>query len=103
MEERNEEKVAHWREIIEAQVKSEMSAAAFCRQRGVSIHNFHYWRKRLNGPVKKATPDLFVRLDTVRGTSSAGVTLLTGAYRLELAEDFSQPTLMRALAVLAKC
>ena len=41
-------KEAAWRQRIEHWKRSGLTQAAFCRQRGLSIANFHWWRKRLS-------------------------------------------------------
>ena len=56
---------AHWRGLIEEHEGSGESAAAFCRERGVSLPGFYSWRRRLkedNGAG--ATEPGFVELVT---------------------------------------
>ena len=43
-----------WREIIERQQASGLSAAAFCRQDGVSESSFFAWKRRLGAPTAAA-------------------------------------------------
>jgi hypothetical protein len=41
------QKVRAWRRLMARFEKSAMSVAGFCRQAGVSIASYYYWRKRL--------------------------------------------------------
>jgi hypothetical protein len=40
-----------WRKQIEDWRNSGLSQQAFCRNRGLSYHKFHYWRKKLTGEL----------------------------------------------------
>ena len=80
-----------------------MTAAAFCREHNISVHQFHYWKKQLTGTgephhKKASVEDLFLRVTEDPG--NGGVTVVTNGYRLELAEGFSELTLKRALKIL---
>lgn len=101
----NAEKAAVWREAVDQWHATEMSAAAFCRSRELPVHQFHYWRKRLASATDAddagapRNDGRFVRVDG-GDDSGGGVTLIAGAYRIALSEDFCEATLRRALAVL---
>ena len=41
-------KLAHWRELISQWRNSEQSIAAFCRHHQLPIHQFYYWRARVD-------------------------------------------------------
>jgi hypothetical protein len=41
-----EERITHWRAIIRKHAISGLSAAAFCREHDLSVHQFHWWRRR---------------------------------------------------------
>jgi hypothetical protein len=46
-----------WRQHIEDWRNSGLSQQAFCRDRNLSYHKFHYWRKKLaHAPVNKTQP-----------------------------------------------
>ena len=36
-----------WQQLIEAQLAGEQSQAAFCRDQGISVSSFQYWKRRL--------------------------------------------------------
>ena len=47
----------HWSQLIEDWSDSGLSQQAFCRDRGLSYHKFHYWRKKLSRtPPTKTLP-----------------------------------------------
>ena len=46
-----------WRQYIEDWRNSGLSQQAFCRDRDLSYHKFHYWRKKLaHAPANKTPP-----------------------------------------------
>jgi hypothetical protein len=49
----HQSRVAWWRAQFHRQRKANLSVTAFCRQLGVSITTFYYWKKR----VDEALPD----------------------------------------------
>lgn len=96
----NEEKAAAWRQTMADCEASGMKAAAFCRSRGISIHQYRYWRKRLDKRSQATVADGgFIRIDDEESTA-AGVTLLAGSYRIAVAAGFCEATLLRTLAAL---
>lgn len=44
---------ARWSRIIEAQHRSDLTVAEFCRRRGIAKATFWYWRKRLVTTAKQ--------------------------------------------------
>ena len=54
-------RVAYWRGLLERWRASGLSQAEFCRQRGIPISKFAWWKRRLSaggaaGPVQRARP-----------------------------------------------
>ena len=45
--------------LNQAQVRSGLSIAAFCRKRGLALSSYHYWRRRYGA---SSTPDGFVEV-----------------------------------------
>ncbi|MGB5200583.1 MAG: IS66 family insertion sequence element accessory protein TnpB [Sedimenticolaceae bacterium] len=45
---------AQWREIFTQFEVSRLSAAAFCKQQGISYGSFMRWRQRMNSPAPAA-------------------------------------------------
>jgi Transposase len=66
-------RVDWWRGQFQRQCKAKLSVAEFCRQLGVSVTTFYYWKKR----VHEATPTGPQRVPTQR--TSGHPTSLTGA------------------------
>lgn len=67
------DKMAVWRERLAAWRASDVSAAAFCRARGLAYSQFVYWQRKLDGQGTGLVP---VRVD--------GRALLQAALALEL-------------------
>jgi transposase-like protein len=42
----------NWPAIVAAFERSEQSAAAYCREHGIDIGQFRYWRRKLAGPAQ---------------------------------------------------
>ena len=57
MSRRDPAKEEHWRETIKAHGASNMSVRAFCRERGVSEHSFHSWRRKLRADEARPSPE----------------------------------------------
>jgi hypothetical protein len=55
---KSQERMKFWRQHIEAQQLSRVSAAAYCVREKVSLYSFYQWRKRLSksarAPVVRA-------------------------------------------------
>jgi hypothetical protein len=41
-----EERVSHWRALVEQQALSGLSAVAFCREKAINAQRFYQWRQR---------------------------------------------------------
>ena len=68
---------ARWRAIIRRQMSGRLGVAGFCRQEGLALSTFHWWRRRLESPVRdevqwiEAEAPALPLLGT--GTSGAGM------------------------------
>ena len=47
-----------WRSIIRRQQQSDLPVHAFCRNEGVKVGNFHWWRRELNRRDREKTGPL---------------------------------------------
>lgn len=56
-----EERRAYWNKLIAEQEASDVTIQAFCKQRGIGVHSFYSWRRRL----RKAESVQFALLKTV--------------------------------------
>ena len=43
---------ARWRAIIRRQTSGRLGVARFCRQEGLALSTIHWWRRRLESPVR---------------------------------------------------
>jgi hypothetical protein len=86
--------------LLRAQARSGLSIAAFCRERGIAVSTFHYWRKR---PASPEAEGEFVELRLDEGASAHSPVPIRLEYRgaaLTLSEGFSGRSLRRLLAAL---
>jgi hypothetical protein len=88
-----------WRRIIAEQGAGGQGAAAYCRERGIPVWKFSYWRKALNPAKTDAAPRGFVELRPSRRAS--GVSVGAGRWRVHVEPGFDAATLLRALEALA--
>jgi hypothetical protein len=88
-----------WRRIMAQQQGCGQSAAAYCRERGIPVWKFSYWRKALTARDGTATPGGFVELRPARRAS--GVCVESGRWRVRVEPGFDAATLLRALEALA--
>jgi len=42
-----QERTAHWRSLVNKQIESGLTGAAFCREHQINRERFYYWRRRL--------------------------------------------------------
>jgi hypothetical protein len=94
-----------WRQIVERQVRSGMSATAFCRQNQVAVSSFFAWKRRL----RSAGPQ-FVEINTAGADGAAlwdvqpsleGIeVLLHGGRSIRIRTGFDRALLAEIIAVL---
>lgn len=86
--------------LLRAHARSGLSISAFCRERGVAVSTFHYWRKRSSTP-KTEGEFVEVRLDENAPAPSPGpIRLEYRGAAVSLPEGFSDRSLRRLLAAL---
>src|SRR5215469_4894013 len=63
-QERSRKARAKWQRLISEQEQSGRTVAAFCRQRGLCVPHFYWWKKRLHEslPARAAAPAEFVEM-----------------------------------------
>ena len=57
-----EERVIHWRTVVDKQAASGLSAAAFCREQDINAQRFYQWRRRFYEQPINGMPSGFVEL-----------------------------------------
>ena len=97
-----EERITHWRAIIERQNASGLSVAAFCREHDIRSGQFHWWRHRLrniDSPLRKESG--FIKLVPVSKPQPSGVRIrLSGGVFIEVEQGFDPTTLRAAVETL---
>jgi hypothetical protein len=90
---------AQAREALDAFRRSGLTASAFARQRGVSIHRLQYWRKRLD----TSPPLTFVRVALPKpvATAAQSLEIVTGEAVLRVPEGSDVEHVARLVAALA--
>ena len=97
-----DERAAHWRGLVDEQAQSELSAAAYCRDRHLKLPQFYRWRRRFRSQLGNGdTSDGFLQLIPSSKQNSSGVRLhLRNALWIELEQGFDPHTLRTAIEVL---
>ena len=89
-----EGRINHWRTIIEKQAVSGKSAAAFCRDHKIIIHQFYWWRGRFRKEKSQGKGSGFVQLVPVSKSQHSGVRIhLKNGMTIEVEQGFDPPTL----------
>ena len=99
-----EEKRRRWEGILAEQEGSGLSIAAFCRERGLNVHTFHYWKKRLRPKASDAaTPNTsFQELELAAASpSSHHLEIIVGDVTVRVPPAFAEEDLRRVLSILA--
>lgn len=91
----SDERIAHWRGVVEQWQDSGMSKAGFCRENEVPVWQFYYWVKRLS--ELDGNDAGFARVSA----AGSGVCLRLGGVRLEIEPGFDEATVKRLVTVLA--
>lgn len=98
MAKRRDEIWAKWRALVRQQTIGGQSAAAFCRERGISVTHFFEWRRKLN--QVDATGARFVEVQLVPEKSRALEVRLAGGRSVMVEAGFDAAHLRAVLAVL---
>ena len=109
-----------WGAQLRAWQQSGLTQADYCRRQGLDRRRFHFWkdlleRERSPEPMPAAAPVLppvrFVPVPVgpltpmsaaSGGSPRATLTLVTGAYRIEISDEFRTDTLVRLLTTLER-
>lgn len=89
-----EERITHWRAIIRKQATSGLSAAAFCREHDINIHNFHWWRRRFKKEDSQGKGSGFFQLVPFSKSRHSGIRIRFGeGLWIEVEQGFDPLTL----------
>jgi hypothetical protein len=70
----HQSRVDWWRGQFQRQRKANLSVTEFCRQLGVSVTMFYYWKKRVYGATPNASRQSPAEYPSRRLTTAAGTT-----------------------------
>lgn len=89
-----------WKTVLREQKESGLSAAAFCRERGVSNQSFGYWKKRLAKPAPGAAR--FRELVVASGKSGDQFyEVVLGSVTIRVPSGFDDEDLRRLLSLVS--
>ena len=98
---------ACWRERVEAQGSSGLSAAGYCREHGLARASFYRWRRIFSAEVSAEKPTVFAELrvsapsvSSVSSEASGVEVVVSGERRIRVKPGFDEDTLRRAVAIL---
>jgi hypothetical protein len=57
-----EERSAYWRNLIDQQIESGLTGAAFCREHHINLPRFYYWSRRFQNEQPNSTSSDFFEL-----------------------------------------
>ena len=84
-----------------AQLRSGLSATAFCRTQGIALSTFHYWRRRATAPKTQGEfVELSLSASAAPATPPEPIRLEFRGAMLTLPEGVSEASLRRLLTVL---
>ena len=68
-----EERITHWRAVITKHATSGLSAAAFCREHDISIHQFRWWQRRFRKDNSQSKESGFFQLVPLSKSQHSGI------------------------------
>lgn len=88
-----------WAARMAEQQAGGLSAAAFCRERGIAAWQFSYWRKALATSETSTAPNGFVELRPE--SRASGIWVEVGRWRVHVETGFNAEVLRRTIEALA--
>ena len=89
-----EEKIEHWRTIIDRHTGSGKSIADFCRDNKIVPHQFHWWRRRFRNENSNQNGSRFLQLVPVSKSRHSGVRIrMNNSLSIEVEQGFDPKTL----------
>ena len=90
-----EEKVTHWRAVIRKHATSGLSAAAFCREHNINVHQFRWWQRRFRKENARGKESGFLQLVPFsKSTQHSGIHIrLNNGVLIEVEQGFDPHTL----------
>jgi transposase-like protein len=95
---RRQERSTSWRRVVAEQAESTLSAAAFCRERKISLLQFYQWRRRFRNQQSEGRSTGFVELLPCSQDQQSGIRLRLGEeLAIEVDRGFDPLTLRAVL------
>ena len=66
---------ARWRAIIQRQMSGRLGVAGFCRQEGLALSTFHWWRRRLESAVRDEVQWIEAQASALLPAGTAGAVM----------------------------
>lgn len=98
----SQETQQQWQENILIQRQSKLSITSWCRQNGIAVHKFYYWRNKLF-PKPILNRSAFTEATGEKNRSDVGIVLEYCGFNIHLDEHFNPSILKSCLEVLKKC
>ena len=96
-----EQRAAQWRTLVDQQAASGLSAAAFCREHGISLQRFYGWRRRFREQRSVKDSASFVELVPCRDQPHSGVRIRLGdTLSIEVQRGFDPFTLRAVMEAI---
>jgi transposase-like protein len=93
-----QERSTFWRRVVAEQAESTLSAAAFCREQKISLHQFYQWRRRFRNQQSEGRSTGFVELLPCSKDHHSGIRLRLGEeLSIEVDRGFDPLTLQAVL------
>ena len=89
-----------WQERLESFARDGKSVRAWCAERGIAEHQFHYWRRRLSEGPAKSQGTGWVALAVVPERAPGGVAIRVGRAMIEVRPDFDAGLLRAVVRAL---
>ena len=89
-----EEKITQWRGLIAKHLASGLSAAAFCREHSLNIHQFRWWQRRFKEENSQSKGAGFRQLVPFSKSRHSGIRIhLNNGVFIEVEQGFDPLTL----------
>jgi transposase-like protein len=93
-------RAADWRALVDKQAGSGLSAAAFCRNHHLNLHQFYQWRRRFENEQPRSSAG-FVELVPCSKETKSGIRLRLGdELSIEVERGFDPLTLRAVMEAI---
>ena len=92
-----EERITHWRGVIAKHAESGLSAAAFCREQDLNVHQFRWWQRRFKNENSQSKGAGFLQLVPFSKSQHSGIRIyLNNGVFIEVEQGFD-PLILRGV------